>query len=119
MGADEPVTVYEAWNSQQAHFLRQMLADAGVAARVASDADEMVRGWLPYQVTTCPVLVHRADFERARAIVDGYDRRLRGQSGMERESAEPYCYHCGDPVEENRSPCPHCGHTLDWSNQAG
>lgn len=118
MDAEEPVTVYEAWNSQQAHFLSQMLAEAGIVGRVASDADEMVRGWVPYQVTTCPVLVHRKDIERARALIDDYDNRLKGSPAEQREFSDPYCYHCGESVEAQQSPCPSCGHELDWSNKA-
>jgi hypothetical protein len=32
--------------------------------------------------------------------------------------AKPYCYHCGEPVEREQSPCPACGGDLDWSKEA-
>lgn len=114
---EEPVVVYEAWNSMQAQFLCQLLGGEGIEARVASSADEMVRGVLPYQVSTCPVLVHRNDLERAQAIVAKYDHRLKDRAEGHPDTTEPFCYHCGEQVKENQSPCPACGHELDWSRQ--
>ncbi len=66
MNPEDPVTVYEAWDSRQAHLICQVLANADVEARVASDALEVGLGDIPFQHTTCPVMVRRADFERAR-----------------------------------------------------
>ena len=66
MDPDEPVKVYDAWNSFQAHFLCNLLADAGLSARVASDAVETVRGRVPFQKVTCPVWVAAGDTPSGR-----------------------------------------------------
>ncbi len=34
-------------------------------------------------------------------------------------SSTPYCYHCGEPVQDGQSPCPACGKVLDWSRDRG
>jgi len=115
MGVDSPVKVYDAWNSLQARFLCDLLADSGISARVASDAIETLSGKIPYQKATCPVWVLTADLERARAIVVEYENRLAGHFQADVESAQPFCYHCGQPVQAGRSSCPSCGLELDWA----
>jgi Putative prokaryotic signal transducing protein len=114
MDIDEPVKVYDAWNSFQAHFLCNLLTDAGVAARVESTAQEFASGQVPFQTVRCPVWVAGADAGRARSIVAQYESALKAGSGENVESAEPYCYHCGQPVKRGHSRCPSCGLELDW-----
>jgi hypothetical protein len=115
MELDEPVQVYGAWNSMQAHFLRNLLADEGIEARVVSDAVESIRGEVPFQKATCPVWVAGADAERARVVVAEYERRLKGSDSPSGDAAKPFCYHCGQAIEAGCSPCPSCGMELDWS----
>ena len=115
MTSDEPVQVFSAWNSVQAHFVRNLLADEGIPARVASDAIQAISGEVPFQKASCPVWVDAADEERARALVAEYESRLAKRSPEEPKSAEPFCYHCGQSVTVGQSPCPSCGIELDWS----
>jgi hypothetical protein len=115
MADREPVQVFKARNSVQAQFVCNLLAEADIAARVESTALEAVRGEVPDQKVSCPVLVAAADAERARALVAEYESRLKGVSAAVDESTEPYCYHCGGPVAAGQSPCPACGFALDWS----
>ena len=117
MDPDGPVKVYDAWNSFQAHFVHNMLRDAEISARVASDAVENIVGQVPFQKATCPVWVDAADVDRARAIVAEYERSLPGHTQGEVEIVETYCYHCGQGVERGQSPCPSCGLDLDWSDE--
>lgn len=115
MDVDEPVQVYEAWNLAQAQFLCNMLEEAGIAARVASSAVEMLSGKVPFQKVTCPVWVAAGDRQRARAMIAEYERRLAGHGPKDAAADEPFCYHCGQPVQPAASPCPSCGLELDWS----
>ena len=116
MCENEPIPVYEAWNSRQAHFVCQMLANAGIEARVASEAIEAVSGRIPYQVATCPVWVHKADFQRASEVLQEYETWLHERRHEAPDTPEPFCYHCGETVEMTQSPCPNCGNSLDWSD---
>ena len=115
MDINEPVKVYDAWNSLQAHFLCNLLTEAGVAARVASTAQEILSGKVPFQTVKCPVWVAGADAGRARSIVAQYESALKASPGKTVESVEPYCYHCGQPVKQGDSPCSKCGLALAWS----
>ena len=107
---DPPVTVYEATNSNQAHILCALLGDAGIEARVASDALEWVTGAVPFQLVDCPVLVRASDAERARPIVDDFQSRLE----KHQHSDALFCYKCGEELSAAVSPCPHCGAALEW-----
>lgn len=115
MNPDDPITVYEAWDARQAHLICQVLANADIEARVASDALEIGLGDLPFQHTTCPVLVRRADFERAREVMAEFDARLAARKDSPRDETQPYCYHCGEPVTAGETRCPKCGQELDWT----
>jgi hypothetical protein len=115
MNPEDPVTVYEAWDPRQAHLICQVLANADIEARVASDALEVGLGDIPFQHTTCPVMVRRADFERAREVMAEFDSRLAGGAAAEGEESQPYCYHCGESVTAGEARCPKCGQELDWT----
>ena len=112
-----PVKVYEAWNSLQAHFVCNLLSDAGISARVASDAVQNIVGRVPFQKATCPVLVAAADADRARSVVAEYERTLADHSRGEGKTVGSYCYHCGQDVERGQTQCPSCGLELDWSEE--
>jgi len=103
MEREEPINIYEAWNSGQAHFVRHMLADAGIRARVASDMVEAVHGRVPYQLTTCPVWVAAADVHEALRIIEQYEDRLVARSRGEPVPVGPFCYHCGEPQKSGEN----------------
>ena len=125
MALEDPVSVYSARDTQEAHFVRNLLADAGIEAKVVGDTLQTLVGEVPFQINTPQVWVHRNDLEQARPIVEEYEQhlieRVEGQSepGASRADdeppTEPFCYHCGQPVQAGQSPCPACGQALDWS----
>ena len=117
MTSNEPVEVYRAWNSWQAHFVCLLLADAGISARVASDSVEWAKGRVPYQMATCPVWVDAKDAERSRSVVAEYERRLANHSPGTDAPDGCFCYHCGAAMEKQASPCPACGMDLDWRDE--
>ena len=94
MERNAPVKVYDAWNSIQAQFLCNLLSDAGISARVASDAVQNVVGRVPFQKATCPVLVAATDVDKARSVVAEYDRKLADHSRGGKCRAE-VCPHHG------------------------
>lgn len=113
-----PITVYRAWNSQQAQLLLDLFEEEGIEARVASSAIETMAGKVPYQMATCPVLVHQFDAERARAIAEQFDQLMGGRSSAVAPSMESICYHCGDAVAADSAHCPSCGLELDWTAES-
>jgi len=77
MEDDDVVEVYLAVDTPQAHFLRNMLGDAGIDARVVGGTISSSLG-LPQGIESAPaVLVHKADEARARALVDEFENATR------------------------------------------
>jgi hypothetical protein len=117
------VEVYEAGDSQDAHFLRNLLADAGIAAIVVGDAADAAIGDRTPFSSPPKVWVPPSYVERARPIIAEYQQHLieRAESGVSESedsaadaNAEPFCYHCGSPVAAGQTPCPACGEPLEW-----
>ena len=129
MAIEDHVEVYAAADTQEAHFVRNLLADSGIVALVVGDAAEGAVGERSPFATPPTVWVLPSDVEPARPIVAEYQRHLieRVESQAEPDEAiddepptEPFCYHCGQPVGVGQSPCPACGQALDWgSNSRG
>lgn len=94
--SDEVVDVYTAANGPQAHFLKGLLADAGIEARVVGDALQAAG----YNTVTPPHLWVRAN--RAEAA---------------REVLQAWEFHSHEPHPENRPPptwiCPTCEAEVD------
>jgi len=114
MQSIDPVTAYKAGNSREAQLVLQLLEEEGIEARVASNGVEFIAGELPYQVASCPVLVHRADLERASEVIARYEETLCGDRKPWVSEDEKYCYHCGESVEPGAASCPACRRTLEW-----
>ena len=111
MTTTQPVTIYEAWNSCQAQLIRNLLADAGIDARIASDALLGLVGKVPFQHTTCPVWVDATQAAKAQQILAKHIPAADAES----HDAE-FCYHCGQPADTSLLDCPTCGEALDWTD---
>jgi hypothetical protein len=126
MASDTPVEVYAAKDSAEAYFVRNLLADAGIEAFVVGEALRTALGDVPINAAEPRVWVREIDEGRARPIIEAYQRRLierteaefgpKPGAGIEGPATEPFCYHCGQPVQFGQSPCPACGGTLEWDS---
>jgi len=99
MHDDDVVEVYLAVDTPQAHFVRNLLLEAGIDAQIVGGTISSSLG-LPQGVESAPaVLVHKADEARARALVDEFEKR----------NARPH------PDDEPRPAwkCPSCGELVD------
>jgi hypothetical protein len=72
MHDDEPVEVYLAANSHHAHFVSNMLADAGIEARVVGEISTL--GVRPGEESGPCLWVRRRDKDRARQILQEWYR---------------------------------------------
>jgi hypothetical protein len=131
MAFQDPVAVYNAGNNMQALFLRDALIAADVEAFVIEDVSQVgtwVGGLIP-EIHKPQVWVERADIDRAKPVIDDFERRsneLRDASA-EREALgsviEVVCEECGEsasfPVAQRASvqECPHCGAYLDVEDE--
>lgn len=111
MASPEPVEVYSARDLPEAQFVKDLLSEAGIEATIVGEPLGAVLGDIPAFEAAPRIWVLREDRERARSIIDDYERRRK----IATDSAEPaYCYHCGEPVSRGQSPCPACQGVLDW-----
>lgn len=62
--------IYTAADAVQAHFLKNLLADAGIEARVVGDRDELHLG----DSTAPRVWVMQADASRARELIEDWEQ---------------------------------------------
>lgn len=111
----EPTVIYSAANTQQAHLLKGLLQQEGIAASVVNDAIQMAGGELPMGWTAAArVVVAEENAEAARALAEGFDDQMRRGTGNELLDSEPLsdwpdwprCPNCG---EKRSARCPVCG----------
>src|SRR5215831_15111829 len=77
MAFRDPVAVYNAANNLQAIFVRDALIAAGVEAFVIEDVSQVgtwMGGLIP-EIHKPQVWVERADIERAKPVLDDFERR--------------------------------------------
>jgi hypothetical protein len=111
------VEVVRARDAPEAHLLKSVLEDAGVAALVEGELLQGVLGELPLGWSHAPrVLVAQCDVPRAREILG-----RRPGSGAARPTdpsgghGSGGCLSCGGPLREEEETCRTCG----WSYRSG
>ena len=127
MALRDPVAIYNAANNMQAIFVRDALIAAGIDAFVIEDVSQVgtwVGGLIP-EIHKPQVWVERADIERARPVLEEFERRAkelrdaRAGGGAPGPEIEVACEECGRtasfPAVQQGSvqECPHCGAYVD------
>ncbi len=95
--------LYTAADLPEAHLVRQLLAQAGIEARVFNEYAQGALGEIPFGQAYPEVwLVDERDAPRARAIVAAYERcrprtetRRCGSCGEENPAEFEICWRCG------------------------
>jgi hypothetical protein len=132
MALHDPVAVYNAANNVEAHLVRNALANSGVDAFVTEDVSQVgtwMFGLIP-EIHKPQVWVEKTDVERAKPILDDYERRsaeLRDNSARDEAQAGPdveiACEECGQrsafPAAQRGSvqQCKHCGAYVDVEDE--
>jgi rubredoxin len=119
MALRDPLAVYNAANNLEAHLLRNLLADAGIEAFVTEDVSQIGAwlGGLVPEIHKPQVWIDRADTDRAKPVLDDYERRLaeRENTGSVESDSEgseaAVCLACGETLTAGQSECSACG----WS----
>lgn len=97
--------LYSAANLPDAHLLRDLLAQAGIAARVFNENAQGGLGEIPFTQAYPEVwLVDERDFEPARRIVRQHDRPA--------EAGVAFCPSCAEENPRNFQLCWKCGAAL-------
>ena len=102
------IEVYRAANPIDAHVLRGVLEAEGIEAAVIGEDAFSLRGGTPLTTETLPrvAVAREEDVERARAIVESFDRHTPTPT-----PAEPLwlCAGCGELIEGQFETCWKCG----------
>jgi hypothetical protein len=116
--SSHPTVIYSAANTQQAHLLKGLLIEQGIAAWVVNDAIQMAGGDLPLGwAAAARVVVAEQDAAQARQLAEEFDRQTAHEptddGGAERGDLGdwpdwPTCPACG---ERRSARCPVCGAT--------
>jgi len=127
MSMRDPVAVYNAANNMEAAFVRDALVAAGLDAFVIEDVSQ-VGAWIGgghiAEIHKPQVWVERADVERAKPVLDAFERRaadLRAAPDPDQggPTIEAVCEECGSrspfPATQRGSvqQCPHCNAYMD------
>src|SRR5262245_2926746 len=112
----QPTVIYSAANTQQAHLLKGLLEQEGIAATVVNDAIQMAGGELPLGWTSAArVVVAEENASAARAFAEEFDRssgaQFTSEAELEAQPLSPWedwpsCPQCG---ERRAARCPVCG----------
>ena len=107
MHEDEIVQVYSAADASQAHFLCNMLADAGIEARIVGEVASTLG--IPAGDEAAPCLwVHRRDEKTARQLLTKWEH-IHAKPHPEKESRPQWrCAACGAKVDDNFELCWNC-----------
>ncbi len=125
MALRDPVAVYHAANNDEVYLVQNALADGGIEAFVAEDnsqAGTLALGLIP-ELHKPQVWIERADIDRAKPILDEFERRKAELQTVDGEVTGPdieaACEECGGqasfPASQKGSvqQCPHCGAYVD------
>ena len=107
MDESEIVQVYAAADLSQAHFLRNMLADAGIEARVVGEVASTLG--LPAGDEAAPcVWVHQRDEQAARKLLVEWEATHARPHPDEDVITGWKCSACGEMVDEEFDLCWNC-----------
>ena len=126
MNLKDPVPAYNGANNIEVHLLQRMLEDAGVEAYAMEDVSPVglwMLGLLP-EIHKPQVWIERADIDRAKPILDDYERHIaeRAGAGEAADKAKPVKITCEECHKETAFPhaqlgsvqlCPACGAYID------
>jgi hypothetical protein len=111
----QPTTIYRAASTQQAHLLKGLLEERGIAAWVVNDSIQLAGGELPLGWTAAPcVVVGEDDAPEARQFAENFDLQTAHDPTPDDEPESdstdwkdwPVCPECG---ERRSARCPVCG----------
>ena len=108
--AEDFVKVYQAKNTTEAYFVKNLLADEGIEGFVEGEYLQGALGDLPWLAVAPQVMVRPASEEAARRIVREYDeqRSARAGSAAGGAGATWRCPKCGEEVDGDFEVCWNC-----------
>jgi len=120
----DPVPAYNGASHVEVHLLQNFLDEAGIEAYVPEETTNSWDGGLIPAVQTPQVFIEREDVERAKPILEEYERHIAERKAAEEASAKkgPIKITCEECHKEATFPyaqlgtvqvCPSCGAYVD------
>ena len=106
MADSELREVYSAADTQDAHFIKAALEDAGIDARVVGDHLQNAVGDLPFVAIAPRVWVRSEDFDKARTFIAAHQEM--GRQSRAAAATEWKCPECGEANEPSFDICWNC-----------
>ncbi|MEM7626875.1 MAG: hypothetical protein AAF333_14875 [Planctomycetota bacterium] len=131
MDIQDPVSIYQAENNQDARMDQLTLEAAGIRAVAIEDNSATTFWYLgPLQgINNAQVWIERGDAERAKALVDEYARkraeRRRKSRAKDAETIDAVCEDCAKTttfpgtMRGSVQECKHCGAYVDLYEDDG
>lgn len=129
MALNDPIAAYNAGNNLEAHLVCGVLIEAGINAMVIEDVSQVgawIGGLVP-EIHKPQVWIERADINRAKPVLDEYERRAAARratnAGTAAETIEVMCEECGKPSKfpaaqkGSVQSCPHCQAFVDVGDE--
>ena len=108
MHDDDIVEVYKAGELGEAYFLRDMLGNAGIEARVVGDSISTGLGLPPVGESAPSLWVRRTDEKQARELLTEYEK-VHARPHSDEESRPAWkCSACGELVDDDFELCWNC-----------
>jgi rubrerythrin len=104
--------IYSAQHSPEAHYVKGLLEEQGIACEVRGESLSAAQGGVPITTETAPTVWIREDeqYQEARAIIADYER-------LQRRTVAPgpswMCRSCGEECEGQYAQCWNCLATRD------
>jgi hypothetical protein len=127
MAFTDPVAAYTSASNLEAHLVSNLLTAADIESMVIEDVSQagVWAGGVVSQFHKPQVWIERADLERARPVLDEFERKMieRQNSVTNGELIQVVCEECGTqssfPVSQSGTvqDCPHCHNYVDVGDE--
>ncbi len=84
--------VYKAANSNEAHFIKGLLQNNSLDVKLLGENLSVAMGGLPLEVIQVDILIHKDDYEQAKAILQNYENKIKSTDN----SKKWICKHCSN-----------------------
>ena len=84
--------VYKAANSNEAYLIKGILENNSLNVKMLGENLSVAMGGLPLEVIQVDILVHKEDYEQAKAILQNYEKKIKSTDNRKKW----ICKHCSN-----------------------
>ena len=98
------IKVYKAANSNEAHLIKGLLTNSSLNVKLLGENLSVAMGGLPLEVIQVDILVHKDDYEQAKAILQNYEKKIKSIDNRKKW----ICTHCSNYNPSSFEICWNC-----------